>query len=111
MADSARAAIAVNRFGLGARPGELQRAAEDPEGWLGAQLAASPPRVAGAGLRASADILSQALELRRERRAVRAGDASESADAAVVMKIGQLFRPIYVDEATARIRTAFASDR
>jgi uncharacterized protein (DUF1800 family) len=111
MADSARAAIAVNRYGLGARPGELLHAGEDPEGWLGAQLAASPPRVAGAGLRASADILSQALELRRERRAARAGDAPASADAAVVIKIGQLFRPIYVDEATARIRTALATDR
>jgi len=32
------AAIAANRFGLGARPGELSRIAGDPRGWLSAQL-------------------------------------------------------------------------
>jgi len=32
------AAIAANRFGLGARPGELARIAGDPRGWLRAQL-------------------------------------------------------------------------
>jgi uncharacterized protein (DUF1800 family) len=33
------AAIAANRFGLGARPGELARIQADPRGWLRAQLA------------------------------------------------------------------------
>ncbi|MGA0602033.1 DUF1800 domain-containing protein [Caulobacter sp. KR2-114] len=33
------AAIAANRFGLGARPGELKAIAGDPRGWLKAQLA------------------------------------------------------------------------
>lgn len=37
------AAIAVNRFGLGARPGELEAAARDPRGWLHTQLDAVPP--------------------------------------------------------------------
>jgi uncharacterized protein (DUF1800 family) len=32
--------IAVNRFGLGARPGELALAARDPQAWLEAQLGA-----------------------------------------------------------------------
>jgi uncharacterized protein (DUF1800 family) len=32
------AAIAANRFGLGARPGELKAIAGDPRGWLKAQL-------------------------------------------------------------------------
>ena len=32
------AAIAANRFGLGARPGDLERIAGDPRGWLRAQL-------------------------------------------------------------------------
>ncbi|MGD2133487.1 MAG: DUF1800 family protein [Maricaulaceae bacterium] len=31
-------AIAANRFGLGARPGEIETAASDPRGWLLAQL-------------------------------------------------------------------------
>ncbi|HTX47956.1 MAG TPA: DUF1800 domain-containing protein [Caulobacteraceae bacterium] len=40
-----QAAIAANRFGLGARPGELKTIAGDPRGWLKAQLQpeASPP--------------------------------------------------------------------
>ncbi|MFZ5669972.1 MAG: DUF1800 domain-containing protein [Pseudomonadota bacterium] len=33
-----RAAIAVTRFGLGARPGELAAVAADPEGWLNGQI-------------------------------------------------------------------------
>ena len=34
------AAIAVNRFGFGARPGDIQAVANDPRGWLKAQLTA-----------------------------------------------------------------------
>lgn len=32
------AAIATSRFGLGARPGEIDQAAHDPKGWLHAQI-------------------------------------------------------------------------
>lgn len=37
------AAIAAWRFGLGARPGELRTIAQDPRGWLEAQLLPSVP--------------------------------------------------------------------
>lgn len=33
-----RAAIAVTRFGLGARPGEIETVAADPQGWLAGQV-------------------------------------------------------------------------
>jgi uncharacterized protein (DUF1800 family) len=36
--DTMTAAIAVTRFGLGARPGELTAAGGDPRGWLKAQI-------------------------------------------------------------------------
>lgn len=36
------AAIAANRFGLGARPGEIRAIAGDPRGWLKAQLTPEP---------------------------------------------------------------------
>jgi uncharacterized protein (DUF1800 family) len=114
MDDPAVGAIAANRFGLGARPGELSQVGNDPRGWLAAQLAGSAPRLEDAELRSSADILSQALQLRRERRErreARADAASQTTDAAAVMKIAQLFRPIYVDEATRRIRAALATER
>lgn len=35
---SLHATIAVNRFGLGARPGDVEAVAHDPKGWLRAQL-------------------------------------------------------------------------
>jgi uncharacterized protein (DUF1800 family) len=35
-------AIATNRFGLGARPGEIEEAATDPRSWLMAQVRAAP---------------------------------------------------------------------
>lgn len=44
------AAIAANRFGLGARPGDLKSIADDPRGWLKAQLkpeASVPAPMAG----------------------------------------------------------------
>ena len=47
------AAIAVTRFGLGARPGEIAAAKSDPRGWLHAQIApagADAPTLNGAAL-------------------------------------------------------------
>ncbi len=35
---AAGGAVAVGRFGFGARPGELARASIDPRGWLKAQI-------------------------------------------------------------------------
>ena len=104
-------AIAANRFGLGARPGDLARVGRDARGWLAAQLAGGASRLQGSELRASADILSQALELRRERHEARAGAAQRNADAAAIMKVAQLYKPIYVDETNARIREALTTER
>lgn len=42
--------VAANRFGLGARPGELAEIGDDPRGWLKAQINArhaKPPSIAG----------------------------------------------------------------
>ena len=106
------AAIAANRFGLGARPGDLAHIGSDPAGWLGAQLKGSPPVLADAGLRSSADIIAQSLDLRREIRAAR--QASKNGDTAALQAVGkipQLFRPIYIAEVTARFRQAVSTDR
>ena len=40
---SLKAAIAVNRFGLGAAPGELAAATPDPRAWLERQIAGPAP--------------------------------------------------------------------
>lgn len=54
---------AVNRFGLGARPGELTDAAGDPHGWLLAQLAA--------GAEVLPDALPNSLDYLRQEGTVR----------------------------------------
>ena len=75
MSEPFTSAIAANRFGLGARPGELAAIGGGGRDWLRAQLAGAPPQLAAAGLRSSTDILAAALELRRELQAARKADA------------------------------------
>jgi uncharacterized protein (DUF1800 family) len=109
---SLAAAIAANRFGLGARPGELDDAERDPQGWLRRQLKGAPPVLAGEGLAPSAETLRRAIEVRKDlaeaRREWRDGDAAR-ADAA--FKLPAIYRPIYMDEARARVAHAVSTDR
>jgi uncharacterized protein (DUF1800 family) len=107
MRDTA-AAIASNRFGFGARAGELATIASDPRGWLTAQLKNAPAPLTGPALQDSASILASVQELRRARRGAK---LSSEEQLAAVKKIGELYRPIYVGEATARLRAAVESER
>ena len=59
--------IAANRFGLGARPGELAEISEDHQGWLLAQLDAAVPASGDAPL-SSAAIVREFQRLQRELR-------------------------------------------
>ena len=122
-------AIAANRFGLGARPGELAQIGTHAPDWLIAQLKGSPPVLAEASLRSSESVLVETLEVRREQReaggkkAVKKGAKSGAADgadndpnarAAVIqnlLKLPQIYRPIYIGEATARLSHAASTDR
>jgi uncharacterized protein (DUF1800 family) len=110
MLERLTSAIAANRFGLGSRPGDLDAIGGNGRDWLRAQLKGAPPRLDDPQLRASSEILVQALDLRREiqaqRRAKTAGD-----DTAAIVKLPQVLRPVYVEEATARFRQAVATDR
>ena len=65
MLDLKAASIAANRFGFGARPGELDTIAQDPRGWLRQQLVPEAPQAAGTPSSAQ---LSQFLQVRRERK-------------------------------------------
>ena len=65
MVDLKTASIAANRFGFGARPGELDTIAQDPRGWLRQQLVPEAPQAAGTPSSAQ---LSQFLQVRRERK-------------------------------------------
>ncbi|HYX74097.1 MAG TPA: DUF1800 domain-containing protein [Steroidobacteraceae bacterium] len=106
------AAIAANRFGLGARPGELALIGADPRGWLRAQLRGPPEALAAAELRSSAQILAQALELRREIQLQRKVAAAAGAtDEPAPQRVPQLLRPIYSAEVSARLRQAVSTER
>ena len=115
MSESLDAAIAANRFGLGARPGDLLRIGSDARGWLDAQLAGAPPVLPDPDLRGSAQILSDALEIRDERaRARRQAQGVSGAtpeQVAKFMRIAELYRPLYLSEARARLAFAAASER
>jgi uncharacterized protein (DUF1800 family) len=122
MPDRFAPAIAANRFGLGARPGELASVGGDPRGWLAAQLEGPAPQVTEAGLRTSSDILAEVIGLRRDQRGLRKAKqavpneppANGAANAAIVqalLKLPQIYRPIYMNEVTARLRQAVATER
>jgi uncharacterized protein (DUF1800 family) len=66
-----QAEIAVLRFGLGARPGDLAAAASDPRAWLWAQIA-GPAQLAGnTPLAPSDQIFTEVLAARDERQEMR----------------------------------------
>jgi uncharacterized protein (DUF1800 family) len=114
MSDPQACAIAANRFGLGARPGELALIGNDAHGWLRAQLHSPPPVLAGPELRSSAQILAQALELRREiqaERKLQAAALNTAADDPAQQRLPQLLRPIYKAEVTARLQHAVSTER
>lgn len=72
------ATAAVNRFGLGAKPGELAQA-RDPRGWLRAQLRAGPDLAAFAGLPDSGELLRRQNAYRQARRQDRRKDPEQEA--------------------------------
>jgi uncharacterized protein (DUF1800 family) len=114
MQESFLSAIAANRFGLGARPGELASIGTQGRDWLRAQLLAGAPRLASAELRPSAQILAEALQLRREIQGARkagvfANTQGNTADDAAQQRLPQFLRPIYVSEVTARLQQAVST--
>ncbi|MBM3510137.1 MAG: DUF1800 domain-containing protein [Alphaproteobacteria bacterium] len=98
MAIETKAFVAVNRFGLGARPGELKRAASDPHGWLEAQLE---------GRSAQPDAFA-ALESGPA--TTRSFFAADDRNAKEVIKLfSERFRDIFMQEVAARTRVMATS--
>src|SRR6185312_7691966 len=67
MLDLKAASIAANRFGFGAKPGELDAIAKDPRAWLTQQLAAPAPQAIGVPSWPAQ--LAEFLQARREKKA------------------------------------------
>jgi uncharacterized protein (DUF1800 family) len=98
-----KAAIAVTRFGLGAKPGELDEARKDPQGFLKNQIrrtgADQPPGPAAS----SAQRMAEFRDYRRERREARLEKASDARPPATAgtMEAGAA-NPAMADAARAR---------
>jgi len=103
-------AIAANRFGLGARPGELQKIDSDARAWLLDQLQ-GPSRQPSAlrKLPGTADVLTEVQDLRRERRDMRNSPEDEPAPD-IVKAYGRTVRMHYLEQTEARYRTATSTD-
>jgi uncharacterized protein (DUF1800 family) len=117
------AAIAANRFGLGAKPGDAARIGRDPRGWLLAQL--EPQRAAPrSGRPASAGVLVETRELRiarQVRQQARANLAqtpgttapppAPGIDAQAIREFGAFVRDHYQAQTAARHRRAIETER
>jgi uncharacterized protein (DUF1800 family) len=106
-------AIATSRFGLGARPRELDAARSDPRGWV-LETLRSPykPPVDLEGLASGRDVLAAFLALRAERAAERKGVARAAADPvkAQADTVREHILPQYVAQVNARCHIAIESD-
>lgn len=102
------AAIAANRFGLGARPGELRAFGQQARDALAAQLQGGPPLLKQA-LPGSRELLARALAERAAQREMRKDDAQNAV--AAVKTIREIYQPAYVADVLARFNAAIASER
>ena len=103
-------AIAANRFGLGARPGDLDKIEPQPQAWLLDQI--QGPSHLSADIRALPDssvVLREVGELRREQRARQNADTDEPAPG-FVEKYGKVIREHYIEQTHARYRAAATTD-
>jgi uncharacterized protein (DUF1800 family) len=102
--------IAVNRFGLGARPGELRAAAGDPRGWLTLQTRGAAPAAGGTPLVASDQIIADLQTARREaRERARAAPPDEPTTATKLLR--KAYLPHYRAQVLARARSAALTER
>jgi uncharacterized protein (DUF1800 family) len=115
---STDAAIAANRFGYGARPGDLARLGSQARDSLLAQLGGAAPLLKDAALSGSQQLLAQAAALRDEPRGDGAAammppaPAPQSEQAVNLARLlRENFLPAYTADVFARARAATTSER
>ena len=104
------AIIAANRFGLGARPGDLQEIDKNPTAWLLDQLE-GPSRLPSEirSLPETPEVLVEVQKIRQMRREEkRAADDEPAPD--IVKKFGSMVRRHYLEQTDARFRIAATTD-
>jgi uncharacterized protein (DUF1800 family) len=102
------AAVAANRFGLGAAPGEIRSFGKDARGALKSQLGGAAPLVADP-LPASHELLAGAQKLRGNRQDSAGTEPAPLASA--VQTLRELYAPAYAADVLARTRQAVSSQR
>ena len=105
---SEKTIIAANRFGLGARPGELERIGDRPQAWLLSQLTRAS-RDTDSGLPGSVDVLTELQAIHRSRDAARRNDDAERLEE-LNKTLREFFRSRYVEQATHRYRLAATTE-
>lgn len=106
-----QAVIATNRFGLGARPGEIAQVSNDGQAWLTRQVQGPRPLPAEiAALPGSAEVLRIYQEKRMEQQRAKRQDGDQT-DAAETVKrnfaaVRQALVPIYLNQVAARYQVA-----
>jgi uncharacterized protein (DUF1800 family) len=104
------AAIAMTRFGLGAKAGEIAAAAGDPKGWLKAQIHREGAETFPTGGETSKQRLAEFRDYRRERRmADRKGEGKEG-DADPTRMARRFIRQNAVGDVVARTQLAATTD-
>ena len=111
-----QAEIAVLRFGLGARPGDLGAAAADPRAWLKAQIQEAVPLATDARLAPSDQIYQGLLAAREERQELKRESAAKSTDdkgqdAKVINAVREAYQPHYRAQVLARAQSAALTSR
>jgi len=99
---STDAAIAANRFGFGARPGDLDRLGGRAREALLAQLTGPAPLLNDAALPGSRQLLAQIDAQRKE---------AQTGAVKLAQLLRDVFAPAYAADVAARVRQAVTSDR
>jgi uncharacterized protein (DUF1800 family) len=110
------AEVAVLRFGLGGRPGDLAAAAADPRAWLRAQIQGAVPLAVDARLAPSDRIFEALVAAREERQELKRESAAKSADAQaqdakLFNAVREAYQPHYRAQVLARAQSAALTSR
>jgi uncharacterized protein (DUF1800 family) len=111
--------IAVLRFGLGARPGDLAAAASDPRAWLAAQIKTAVPLAVNTPLTPSDQIFTAYVAAREQRQEMKREASAQTAttgDSATDVKaafnaVRNVYLPQYRAQVLARAQSAALTDR
>jgi uncharacterized protein (DUF1800 family) len=107
-----QAEIAVLRFGLGAKPGDLAAAGAEPRAWLMSQIRGPAPLAVNTPLAPSEQIFADLLAARDERRKMNQESAAQGADAkAAFNAVREAYQPHYRAQVLARAQSAALTAR